>query len=82
MASYLNCVLVATPPLFGFTGSFMMVLSCIYVNIIILYRHASSLQPPLPPLSLTIPKQQYKKTTKKKQQKQVTKSFLKENKRM
>ena len=45
----------------------MMVLSCIYVNIIILYRHASSLQPPLPPLSLTIPKQQYKKQQQQQQ---------------
>ena len=46
--------------------------------------HAASPWPPLPPyFSLTIPKRQnFTKRTKKKKQKQVIKSFLKENKCM
>ena len=63
--------------MFGFTGTFMMILSCMWTlsNFI---HHASSPWPPLSPF--TIPKQYKKQTKKKKQQEQVTKKFWNENK--
>ena len=51
-----------------------MVLSCIYVNIIILIDTHLHFSLPSHLFSLTIPKQQYKKLQKK-QQEQVTKKF-------
>ena len=67
--------------MFGFNGSFMMILN-LYVNIIKLYRPCIfPLASPAPPFSLTIPITiQY--NTHQKQQDKSQKSFLNENKHM
>ena len=68
-------------PLFGFTGCFMMVLSCIYV-IIILYRPCifPSTSPPTSSLLLFL--NNNTKNNQKNSRNKPQKSFLDENKRM